>query len=47
VLPLVRPGGILVADNVDMAPDYAAAVTRNPELDTVFVNGMSITLKKR
>ncbi len=47
LLPLVRPGGVLVADNVDMAPEYAAAVTRNPGLDTVFVNGMSITLKKR
>ncbi len=47
LLPLVRPGGLVLADNVDMAPDYIAAVTRNRDLDTVFTNGMSITLKKR
>ncbi len=47
LLPLVRPGGILVADNIGMAPAYAAAVGRNPDLDTVLTNGMSISLKKR
>ncbi|HOK46060.1 MAG TPA: O-methyltransferase, partial [Bryobacteraceae bacterium] len=34
--PLVRPGGLIVADNVGMAPDYMRAVTTNPKLDTVF-----------
>jgi predicted O-methyltransferase YrrM len=47
LLPLVRPGGIVVADNIRMAPAYAAALARNPDLDTVLANGMSISLKKR
>jgi predicted O-methyltransferase YrrM len=47
LLPLVRPGGLVVADNVEMAPDYIAAVTRSRDLDTVFNGRMSITLKKR
>jgi caffeoyl-CoA O-methyltransferase len=47
LLPLVRPGGILVADNIRMAPAYAAAVEHNPDLDTVRLSGMSISLKKR
>ena len=50
LLPLVRPGGLILAHNVDMAPDYQRAVTSNPALDTVFYTqgeGMSITLKKR
>jgi caffeoyl-CoA O-methyltransferase len=50
LLPLVRPGGLILAHNVDMAPDYRRAVTSNPALDTVFYmqgEGMSITLKKR
>ena len=50
LLPLVRPGGLILAHNVDMARDYVAAVQRNPDLETVFYsdgNGMSVTLKKR
>ncbi len=50
LLPRVRPGGLILAHNVDMAPDYRRAVTSNPALDTVFYmqgEGMSITLKKR
>jgi predicted O-methyltransferase YrrM len=30
VLPLVRPGGLILAHNVDMAPEYMKAVTSNP-----------------
>ncbi|MFO0875919.1 MAG: O-methyltransferase [Gemmataceae bacterium] len=54
LLPLVRPGGLIVAHNMARpAPDprYVRAVTTNPNLDTVFVNmhaaGVGITVKKR
>ena len=50
VLPLVRPGGLIVAHNVNMVPEYVKAVEANAALDTVFYmqgNQMAITLKKR
>lgn len=50
LLPLVRPGGLIVAHNVNSAPDYLRAVTTSPELETVFAGDgqdMGITLKKR
>lgn len=50
LLPLVRPGGLILAHNVDMAPDYMKAVTTSPDLDTAVFslgNGLGITLKKR
>lgn len=50
LLPLVRPGGLILAHNVDSAPDYEQAVTTNPDLETVFYRenqGLGITLKKR
>lgn len=50
LLPLVRPGGLILAHNIDMARDYAEAVTTNPALDTIFYMdgaGLAITLKKR
>ena len=31
LLPLVRPGGLILAHNVDMAPDYVAAIARNAD----------------
>ncbi len=49
-LPLVRPGGLILAHNIEMAPKYVKAVTTNPALETVFYmqgNHLSITLKKR
>jgi predicted O-methyltransferase YrrM len=49
-LPLLRPGGLILAHNVDMVPEYVKAVTANPALDTVFYmqgNQLAITLKKR
>jgi caffeoyl-CoA O-methyltransferase len=49
VLPLVRPGGLILAHNVDMAPEYVKAVTSNPDLETIFYmegRGLGITLKK-
>ena len=53
LLPKVRPGGLIVAHNITpgMAdPQYVAAITTNPELETVFYSdggGASVTLKKR
>jgi predicted O-methyltransferase YrrM len=50
LLPLVRPGGLILAHNVDSAPEYIKAVTTNPDLETVFYMqgaGLGVTLKKR
>jgi predicted O-methyltransferase YrrM len=50
VLPLVRPGGLILAHNVDMVPSYVKAVSANPALETVYYmqgNQLAITLKKR
>jgi predicted O-methyltransferase YrrM len=50
LLPLVRPGGLILAHNVDSAPDYVRAVTTNPSLETIFYmqgGGLGVTLKKR
>jgi predicted O-methyltransferase YrrM len=53
VLPLVRPGGLILAHNVNpsMAGEgYVRQVTSNSDLETVFYTegaGLSITLKKR
>lgn len=49
LLPLVRPGGLVLAHNIDMVPDYDRAVNSNPALETQYFReggGMSITLKK-
>ena len=49
VLPLVRPGGLIFAHNVDMVPDYVKAITSSPDLETIFYmegKGLAITLKK-
>jgi len=50
VLPLVRPGGLILAHNVEMVPDYIKAVTTNPDLETIFYmqgGGLAVTLRKR
>ena len=50
LLPLVRPGGLILAHNVEMVPDYVKAVTTNPDLETIFYTegaGLGVTLKKR
>ena len=54
LLPLVRPGGLILAHNMRRPPPdprYIEAITTNPELETTFVlmegGGMGITLKKR
>jgi len=50
VRPLVRPGGLILAHNVDMVPDYVKAVTTSADLETIFYmegGGLAVTLKKR
>jgi len=54
LLPLVRPGGLIVAHNMASPPPdpaFVKAITTNPELETLLVNmesmGLGITLKKR
>ncbi len=54
LLPLVRPGGLILADNVSKpapSPAFLKAITTNPNLETVFLNmqatGLGVTLKKR
>ena len=50
LLPLVRPGGLILAHNVGMVGEYDGLVTTNPSLETLFYNegeGLGITLKKR
>lgn len=53
LLPLVRPGGLIVAHNMNAHqadPRYVKAITTNSELETVFVNlpgsGIGVTMKK-
>lgn len=53
LLPLVRPGGLILADNMSQprpSPDFVEAITTNPDLETIFLNmqstGISLTLKK-
>ena len=55
LLPLVRPGGLILAHNVNPSigsiPDYIEAVTTDPDLETIFLHtqgpGMAVSLKKR
>lgn len=54
LLPLVRPGGLILAHNMRSPrpdPRYIEAITTDPKLDTTFVlmegAGVGLTLKKR
>jgi caffeoyl-CoA O-methyltransferase len=54
LLPLVRPGGLIIAHNMNprMAdPRYVEAITKDPNLETSFLlmegAGVGVTLKKR
>jgi len=51
LLPLVRPGGLILAHNVGSRnenPEYVEAVTTNPKLETILMTSqMAVTLKKR
>ena len=48
--PLVRPGGLILAHNVNMVPDYVKEATASADLETVFYmsgGGLAVSLKKR
>ena len=53
MLPLVRPGGLILGHNVNMGSqmqDFIKAITADPNLDTIFLGqgqDLSVTLKKR
>lgn len=50
LLPLVRPGGLILAHNISprMAdPKFLEAITENPDLESMLHGQMSVTLKKR
>lgn len=54
LLPLVRPGGLVIAHNMNTRqadPRYLKAITENPELETLILlkegTGVGVTLKKR
>jgi predicted O-methyltransferase YrrM len=52
-LPLVRPGGLILAHNMNprqASAEFVKAITTNPDLETLFYmegGGMSVSLKKR
>jgi len=54
LLPLIRPGGLIVAHNMNVRqahPPFVKAITTNPDLETLFVHmdhaGVAISMKKR
>lgn len=50
LLPRVQRGGLILAHNVDMVPDYVRAVTTSADMETIFYRegaGLAVTLKKR
>jgi len=54
LLPLVKPGGLVIAHNMNARQadaSYVKAITSNPELETLFLNlersGIGVTMKKR
>jgi caffeoyl-CoA O-methyltransferase len=50
LLPLVRPGGLILTHNVDDAPEYVKAVSENAALETLYYSDgerLGISLKKR
>jgi predicted O-methyltransferase YrrM len=50
LLPLVRPGGLILAHNISQADEYTRQVAADPALETLYYmegGGLSITLKKR
>jgi caffeoyl-CoA O-methyltransferase len=48
LLPLVRPGGLILSHNIEMiGQDYIDAISKNPSLETIQAQGVTVTLKKR
>ena len=53
LLPLVRPGGLILADNMSKPkpdPQFIKVIATNPNLESIFLNmratGISLTIKK-
>jgi predicted O-methyltransferase YrrM len=48
LLPLVRPGGLILSHNINMiGQSYIDAITKDPSLETLQLQGVTVTLKKR
>jgi len=50
LLPLIRPGGLILAHNVEMVREYVREVMSRSDLETIMYmegGGLAITLKKR
>ena len=48
LLPLVRPGGLILSHNINSTgQDFIDAITKNPNLETLQLQGVTVTLKKR
>jgi predicted O-methyltransferase YrrM len=48
LLPRVRPGGLILAHNIESTSRaFVDAITKNPNLETVQAQGLTVTLKKR
>ena len=48
LLPIVRPGGLILTHNIDQADqNFINAITTNPVLETVQIEGVTVSLKKR
>jgi len=48
LLPLVRPGGLILSHNINSTgQDFIDAITKNPSLETLQLQGVTVTLKKR
>lgn len=49
LLPKVRPGGLVVAHNINQRqadPRYVKAITTNADLETLFLPGIGVSMKK-
>ena len=48
LLPLVRHGGLILSHNINSTgQDFIDAITKNPSLETLQIQGVTVTLKKR
>jgi len=48
LLPLIRPGGLILSHNINSTgQDFIDAITKNPNLETLQLQGVTVTLKKR
>ena len=48
LLPLIRPGGLILSHNINSTgQDFIDAIIKNPNLETLQLQGVTVTLKKR